>query len=90
MEQAIDTLRIFTRLKKNFTEDQAQDVTQALSEIVQDKFEKLEQSILTLDRRITALEQKFIKLQGEMTLVKWMLGFNLALSSAILVKLLTS
>lgn len=58
---------------------QARQAAEALTDY-DDKFEKL-------DRRMNILEQKIIKLQGEMTLVKWMLGFNLAISSAILVKL---
>lgn len=34
------------------------------------------------------LEVKLSELRGELTLIKWMLGFNLALSAAVLVKML--
>ena len=38
---------------------------------------------------IAELRGQFTELRGEFTLVKWMLGFNLVLSFAILGKLLT-
>lgn len=37
---------------------------------------------------IAGYESRFNKVETDLTLIKWMLGFNLALSAAILVKLM--
>ncbi len=37
---------------------------------------------------VAAYDNKFAKIEGDLTPVKWMLGFNLAISAGVLLKLL--
>lgn len=39
---------------------------------------------------VAAYDSRFAKLEGEVNLVKWMIGFNLAMTAAVLAKLLTT
>ena len=38
---------------------------------------------------VASFENRFAKVEGELTLLKWMAGFNIALTAAVLAKLLT-
>lgn len=40
------------------------------------------------DKLVTNLQAQLAEVKGEITLIKWMLGFNLAVSTAVLFKLL--
>ena len=37
---------------------------------------------------VAGFENRFAKVEGELILIKWMIGFNLALTAAVLAKLL--
>ena len=37
---------------------------------------------------VASYENRFAKMEGELLLLKWMVGFNLALTAAVLAKLL--
>lgn len=79
-----DTLQVVELLKsKGFTEEQARGVTEALKTTIEEgSATKHDLKELEL-----SLDAKFEGVKGEITLVKWMLGFVLAGVLSIVIKL---
>jgi hypothetical protein len=82
-----DTHAVVKRLKAaGFTEQQAEAHAETLAEAIGGQLATktdLTEMALKIESRIT-------KVEGDITLLKWMLGFNLAFTAGILVKLLAS
>jgi len=77
MAATLDTLKAAKRLKDaGVPEAHAEAFVQTLREAQETGLAQL------------ATKSDLAKVRGELTLVKWMLGFNLALSVAILLRLL--
>ena len=100
MSATLDTLKLAKRFKDaGVPEPHAEVFAEALRETqdtsIADLATKadLETAKADLKAEMRLLRSDFdLKLsdaRGDMTLMKWMLGFNLALSAAVLVKLLT-
>ena len=69
-----------------FTEQQAEAHAETLAEAIGGQLATkadLTEAALRIEARMT-------KVEGDMTLLKWMLGFNVAFTAGILVKLLAS
>ena len=82
-----DTHAVVKRLKAaGFTEQQAEAHAETLAEAITGQLATKTDLIETGLR----IETRMTKLEGDMTLLKWMLGFNLAFTVGILVKLLAS
>lgn len=84
MATAFDTLKAAKRLKQSgFSEEQAE----ALSEVFQQS-QEAHQEVLTTKTDLLALEnrlgERITRVEGRLNLVQWMLGFNLALTVAVL------
>lgn len=75
MAQAIDTLYIFGRLKTTFTEEQAESITTALAEIVDNNL-VTKQNLKELENKlIIQMKELESRLQLKMmTLMKWIGG----------------
>jgi len=52
------------------------------------KARKAAESITEYDDKFVSLENKIMKMQGDINLLRWMVGFNLIISSGVLIKLL--
>ena len=81
---AFDTLKAAKRLKQSgFSDEQAE----ALSEVFQQVQESHLQTLATksdLTELKSELSERVTKVEGRLSLVQWMLGFNLALTVAVL------
>ncbi|MFZ2407276.1 MAG: DUF1640 domain-containing protein [Methylobacter sp.] len=79
-----DTLKYVEALQKGgVPENQARAQSEALKEVLNTEV-ATKHDIKELELKIDA---RFEKIQGEFTLVKWMIGFNLAVSVSILFKI---
>ncbi|MEO5374168.1 MAG: CCDC90 family protein [Alphaproteobacteria bacterium] len=89
---AIDTFRIIKRLKEaGFTEPQAETVTDVLREAREADLQGLatKADLREMELRGKAdLREMELRGKAEMLVLKWMVGFNLALSVAIVTRLL--
>jgi hypothetical protein len=54
----------------------------------QDKARKAAEAVASYESRFSGAEQKSTKLEGRVDLLTWMVGANIALSIAVLVRLL--
>lgn len=82
-----DTHAVVKRLKAaGFTEQQAEAHAETLADAISGRFA----TKADLTEATLRIEARMAKVEGDMTLLKWMLGFNLAFTSGILVKLLAS
>jgi hypothetical protein len=81
---AFDTLKFVETLKKaGVPEDQARAQSEALKDVLSSDV-ATKHDIKELELKV---DSRFEKVQGEITLIKWMIGFNLAMSVSILFKL---
>ncbi|MGZ8916435.1 MAG: DUF1640 domain-containing protein [Methylobacter sp.] len=81
-----DTLKYVETLKEaGVPENQARAQSEALKEVLNTEV-ATKHDIKELELKI---DTRFEKIQGEFTLVKWMIGFNLAMSVSILFKIFT-
>jgi hypothetical protein len=79
-----DTLKYVEKLKEaGISDGQAKAQSEALKEVLNTEV-ATKHDITELELRIDA---RFEKIQGEFTLVKWMIGFNLAMSVSVLFKI---
>jgi len=79
-----DTLKYVEALKKaGVPDNQARAQSEALKEVLNTEV-ATKHDIKELELKI---DTRFEKIQGEFTLVKWMIGFNLAMSVSILFKI---
>lgn len=79
-----DTLAYAKKLKEaGFTEQQADAQTAALATVLRDSAHDLamKQDIERLEARLNVIEERT---EGRFKLLQWMLGFNLAISIALL------
>lgn len=53
----------------------------------QEKARKAAEAVAGYDNRFVGIEGRLLKADGDLTLLKWMVGFNVALSVAVLVRL---
>jgi hypothetical protein len=49
-----------------------------------DKARKAAEAIAAYDNRFTAMDQRFAKIEGDLKLLTWMVGFNLAATVGII------
>lgn len=56
--------------------------------VSKDKSKEAAEAITKYDDKFASLEKKITKMQGQIDLLRWMIGFNLAVSCAVLIKLL--
>jgi phage shock protein A len=54
----------------------------------EDKARKAAEAIASYENRFAAIEQRFTKVDGDLNLLKWMVGFDLAATVGILFLLL--
>ena len=54
----------------------------------EDKARKAAEAIASYENRFTAMDQRFAKIEGELKLLTWMVGFNLAATVGIVFLLL--
>jgi hypothetical protein len=82
-----DTHAVVKRLKAaGFTEQQAEAHAETLAEALSGQLARK----TDLTEVALKVEARKTRIAGDMTLLKWMLGFNLAFTAGILVKLLAS
>lgn len=55
----------------------------------QDKARKAAEVVAGYDNRFATIESRLVKIDGDLTLLKWMVGVSSALTIAVLVKLFT-
>ena len=92
MSATLDTLKLAKRFRDAGASDQlAETFAEALRETqnagLADLVTKADLKA-DIGQLRSDIDLKLSDMRGEMTLMKWMLGFNLALSAAVLVKLL--
>jgi tetrahydromethanopterin S-methyltransferase subunit G len=75
------------------SEEKARKAAEALASY-ENRFTQLDRALDTLDRkleqRFARVDERFAKADGEMALLRWMIGFNLALTVAILWKVFST
>ena len=77
-----DTLKFVEKLEKaGVPREQAKAEAEALAEVLDTGVQEL-----STHNDLKAMEDRFI---GKFTLLQWMIGFSLALNTAILLKLMT-
>jgi hypothetical protein len=54
----------------------------------EDKARKAAEAIAAYENRFTAMDQRFAKIEGDLKLLTWMVGFNLAATVGIIFLLL--
>jgi hypothetical protein len=54
----------------------------------EDKARKAAEAIAAYENRFASMDQRFAKIEGDLSLVKWMLGFNLAATISVIFMLL--
>ena len=54
----------------------------------EDKARKAAEAIAGYDNRFAAMDQRFAKIEGELKLLTWMVGFNLAATVGVIFMLL--
>ena len=54
----------------------------------EDKARKAAEAIASYENRFAAIEQRFTKVEGDLNLLKWMVGFDLAATVGIIFLLL--
>ena len=54
----------------------------------EDKARKAAEAIAAYENRFTAMDQRFTKIEGELKLLTWMVGFDLAATVGIILLLL--
>jgi hypothetical protein len=54
----------------------------------EDKARKAAEAIASYENRFTAMDQRFAKVEGDIKLLTWMVGFNLAATVGIIFLLL--
>jgi len=82
-----DTLKYVETLKQaGVPDNQARAQSEALKEVLNTEV-ATKHDLKELELKI---DTRFEKILGEFTLVKWMIGFNLAISVSILFKLFSS
>ena len=82
-----DTLKYVETLKQaGVPDNQARAQSEALKEVLNAEV-ATKHDLKELELKI---DSRFEKIQGEFTLVKWMIGFNLAISVSILFKIFSS
>ena len=85
MTAAFDTLAYAKRLKEaGFTESQAEVLAQAQSALVTEQL-ATKDDLARLEERLThRMETQEERARGRFTLLQWIIGFNLALTVAVL------
>ena len=79
-----DTLEFVEHLEKSgFTEQQAK----SLAELQKKTFNEALETQIATKKDLVDLDKKMISMDGKITLLHWMMGFNLAFTMAILYKL---
>ncbi len=53
----------------------------------QEKARKAAEAVAGYENRFGGIESRITKVDGDLTLLKWMVGFNVALTVAVLVRL---
>lgn len=82
---AFDTLEFVEVLEKNgFTSQQAK----SLAELQKKTFNEALETHIATKKDIVKLDTKMVIMDGKITLLHWMIGFNLAFTMVILYKLL--
>ena len=75
------------------SEEKARKAAEALAGY-ENRFTQLDRALDALDRkleqRFARVDERFVKTDGEMALLRWMTGFNLALTVAILWKVFST
>ncbi len=75
------------------SEEKARKAAEALAGY-ENRFTQLDRALDALDRkleqRFARVDERFTKTDGEMALLRWMIGFNLALTVAILWKVFST
>lgn len=75
------------------SEEKARKAAEALAGY-ENRFTQLDRALDALDRkleqRFARVDERFAKADGEMALLRWMIGFNLALTVAILWKVFST
>ncbi len=54
----------------------------------EDKARKAAEAIAAYENRFTAMDQRFAKIEGDLKLLTWMVGFNLAATIGVIFMLL--
>jgi hypothetical protein len=71
------------------SEDKARKAAEALAGY-ENRFTQIDRALDGLDRkweqRFARVDERFAKVEGEMALLRWMIGFNLAMTLAIMWK----
>jgi hypothetical protein len=52
----------------------------------EDKARKAAEALANYDRRFDSIEREIIKVQADLSLLKWMVGFVIALDVAVLIR----
>ncbi|HDM75057.1 MAG TPA: hypothetical protein ENG51_01135 [Deltaproteobacteria bacterium] len=93
----MDTLKIYEKLKKSFSEEQARDLVDVLNITAESQFaqvatktdiQSLEAKIGNLDTRIVGLEKELDRVGKWVTLLVGLMGMLLTLNITFLVKVL--
>ena len=75
------------------SEEKARKAAEALAGY-ENRFTQLDRALDVLDRkweqRFARVDERFAKVEGEVVLLRWMIGFNLALTVAILWKVFST
>ena len=56
----------------------------------EDKARAAARALASYDNRFSQMDNRFSQIDGSLALLKWMVGFNLALTAAVLLRLLSS
>ena len=96
----IDTLKLSRSLEtRGVRREEAEAIADGLADAMRGdvggRFDKLDQRLDRIDQRFDRVDQRASKveadiadLKSDMKLMKWMVGFNLALTTGVLAKLL--
>ncbi|MBF0472506.1 MAG: DUF1640 domain-containing protein [Nitrospirae bacterium] len=75
METILDTLKLYEDLKGAFTDEQAHKLSDVLKEVEKSRIDAL------------ATKADIARIEGQITLLRWMLGFVLAVNVSIALKI---
>lgn len=89
----IDTLKLSRSLEtRGVRREEAEAIADGLAEAMQGdiggRFDKVDQRFDRIDQRFARIDGEIADLKSDMKLVKWMIGFNMALTTGVLAKLL--